>query len=124
MSEITMMGRKENGWHFSARNASPEKIKEFSTTDMSRELKTQMPQLWWALSAMLVSDPKRKSERVQYLQKEAMIDPSEAMVDIEGLTKSQRSQTWDKEDEYWAQDADGELETKPEDNGACKRPSK
>jgi len=124
MSEIMMMGRKENGWHFSARNTSPEKIREFSIMDMSRELKTKMPQLWQVLSAMLVSDPKCESERAQYLQKEATIDPSEMMVDIEGLTKSQRSQTWDEEDEYWVQDADGELETKPEDNEACERPSK
>src|ERR1700730_8385112 len=63
MSEIAMMGRKENGWHFSARNASPERINEFSIVDMSRDLKTQTPRLWWALSAMLVSDPKRESER-------------------------------------------------------------
>jgi len=68
-----MMGRKENGWHFSARNASSEKIKEFSIADMSRELKTKTPQLWQvllAMLAMLVSDPKRKSERAQHLVKQ------------------------------------------------------
>jgi len=53
-----------------------------------------------------------------------MIDPSDMMADIKGLTRSQRSQTWDEEDEYWAQDADGELETKPDDDDACKHPSK
>jgi hypothetical protein len=122
MSEIAMMGRKENGWHFSARNALPERINEFSIADMLRELKMQTPRLWWALSAMLVSNLKCKSERGQYLQKEAMMDLLDVMVETE--TGSQRSQTWEEEDKYWAREADGELETRPDDDEACERPSK
>jgi hypothetical protein len=38
MSEITTMGRKANGLHFSARKASSEQIKHFSIADMSRDL--------------------------------------------------------------------------------------
>jgi len=65
---------------------------------------------------MLVSDPICESRRVQYLQKDTPKEPSEMMVDTEGLEMScsqatQASQTWDEEDEYWACDADGDLES-------------
>ena len=62
MSEIVMMGRKANGWHFSAQKASSEQIKGFSIADMSQDLKVHTPQLWHVLSAMLVSDPMHESQ--------------------------------------------------------------
>lgn len=44
-------------------------------------------------------------------------EPSEIMVDAETPSSqaSLASQTWDKEDEYWACDVDGELESFKED---------
>jgi hypothetical protein len=124
MSEIATMGRKENGWHFSAQKASPEQIEGFSIVDMSRELKAQTPQVWQTLSAMLASDSVRESLRAQYLKKGTSMDPSEMMVDAEGLSGSQASQAWDDEDEYWALDADGEHEPAPEGEEEHECPAK
>ena len=111
MGEITRMGARDAGWHFSARNASTERIEAFSMADMSCELKEQSPHLWQMLSSMLVSDPTRESRRAQYIQKETPKEPSEMMVDTECFEATQASQTWDEEDEYWACDADGDLES-------------
>jgi len=116
MGEIARMGRKNNGWHFSAQNASVQRIDEFSIADMSCKLKEETPHLCRMLSSMLVSDPTRESRRAQYLQKKIPKEPCEMMVDTNGLATScsqatQASQTWDEEDEYWACDADGNLES-------------
>jgi hypothetical protein len=121
MGELARMGGRDNSWHFSARNASTERIESFSIANMARHLKEQTPHLWQILSLMLVSDPIRESWQVQYLEKEVPKEPSEMMVGTEGLKPScsqvsLASQTWDKEDEYWACDTDGELETKADDN--------
>jgi hypothetical protein len=79
---------------------------------MSRELKEESPHLWQTLFSMLVSDPTRELRRAQYLQKEVPKEPSEMMVDSEGLeTCSHASQTWEDEDKYWACDADGKPES-------------
>jgi len=120
MGEIARMGRRDTGWHFSACNASAQRIEAFSIANMSQELKEQSPHLWQILSSMLVSDPTRESRRAQYLWKEMPKEPSEMMVDAELKTScsqaSQTSQTWDDEDEYWACDADAELESSKVDN--------
>ena len=79
------MGGRDNKWHFSARNASAQRIEAFSITDMSRELKEQTPHLWEMLSSMLVSDPTRESRRAQYLQNKPPKEPSELMVNTEGF---------------------------------------
>jgi hypothetical protein len=124
MSEISRMAKRESGWHFSARKASPTQIDGFSIADMSGELKDQTPCLWQMLTALLVSDPGCESQRVRYIQKETSMGPSEMMVDTE---TPQTSQTWDDEDEYWACDADGELEGSEGDDdgdGEHKRPTK
>jgi len=67
------------------------------------------------LSSILVSDPICETRQAQYLQKVAPKEPSEMMVETKGFEPSysqvtQASQTWDEEDEYWACDADGNLE--------------
>jgi len=115
MGEIARMGGRNSGWHFSARNTSAQMIEAFSIADMAHELKKQSPHLWWLLSSMLVSDPTRESRQAQYLQKQTPKESSELMVDTEGFEMSssqltQASQTWDEDDEYWACDADGNLE--------------
>jgi hypothetical protein len=80
---------------------------------MSHILKEQSPHIWQVLSSMLVSDPTCESQRVQYLQKETPHKPSEMMVN----TKSFGSKaTWDEEDEYWACNADGNLENSETDS--------
>ena len=130
MGEITRMGRRDNRWHFSAQNASAQRIEAFSMADMSHKLKEQSPHLWQILSSMLVSDFTHESRRAQYLQKETPKEPSEMMVDTEGFEPpcaqaTQASQTWDEED-YWACDANGNLESsKVEgDNDDDGRPTK
>ena len=115
MGEITRMGGRDTRWHFSAQNASAQSIEAFSIVDMSCELKEQSPHLWNMLSSILVSDPICETRQAQYLQKVAPKEPSEMMVETEGFEPSysqvtQASQTWDEEDEYWACDADGNLE--------------
>ena len=129
MGEIARMGGRNSGWHFSARNASAQRIDTFSITDMSHELKEQSPHLWQLLSSMLVSNPTCESWRAQYLQKETPKEPSELMVDTEGFETSQAtqaSQTWDEDDEYWACDVDGNLESSKAggDNDDDGRPTK
>ena len=123
MGEITRMGGSDNGWHFSARNTSAQNIESFSIANMSRILKEQSPHLWQVLSSMLVSDPTRESRRVQYLQKETPREPSEMMVNTESFGSKA---TWDEEDEYWACDADGNLENSKtdSDNDGDVRPTK
>jgi len=95
---------------------------------MSCELKEKSPRLWQMLSSILVSDPTRESWQAQYLQKETSKEPSEMMVDTEGFEATQASQTWDKEDEYWACDADGDIESSKaegdEDEDGDGRPTK
>jgi hypothetical protein len=68
MSEIVTMGRKSNGWHFSAQKASSKQIEGFLITDMSRDLQVHTPQLWHVLSAMLVSNPTCESQQAHYQQ--------------------------------------------------------
>lgn len=46
------------------------------------------------------------------------------MVDTEGPSGSQESQSWNDEDEYWAQECDGKFETKPDDDEEHKGPTK
>ena len=134
MGEIARMGAKDNGWHFSARHASAQKIEEFSIADMSCELKMQSPRLWEILSSMLVSDSTCESRQVQYLQKDIPKRPSEMMIDTKGLEPScsqamQESQAWDEEDEYWACDAcnaGGDIEDSKAEGGGdnVERPTK
>ena len=132
MGEITRMGGRNHGWHFSAQNASAQTIEAFSIADMSHELKEQSPHLWQMLSSMLVSDPTRESQRAQYLlRKEIPKGQSEMMADTNGLKPAssqatQPSQTWDEEDEYWACDADPDIESSKieGDNGGDARPTK
>jgi len=76
MGEITRMGGRDTGWHFSAQNASAQSIEAFSIVDMSHELKEQSPCLWNMLSSILVSDPIRETQQAQYLQKVAPKEPS------------------------------------------------
>ena len=119
MGEIARMGGRDKGWHFSARNASAQRIEAFSIADMFRELKEGCPHLWQMLSSMLVSDRRRESRRAQYQQKDTPKEPSEMMVDTDLETSCSQathaSQTWDEEDEYWACDADGDLESSKTD---------
>ena len=112
MGEIARMGRRDNGWHFSARSASAQRIEAFSMADMSHELKEQSPHLWNILSSILVSDRTRESRRAQKVTPK---EPSEMIIDTDGFEPpcsqaTQASQAWDEEDEYWACDADGDLE--------------
>ena len=131
MGEIARMGGRDNGWHFSACNASAQRIEAFSMADMSHKLKEQMPHLWQMLSSMLVSDPTCELWRMQYLRKEPPKEPSELMVDTEGFETpcsqvTQASQAWNEEDEYWVCDVDGDLESSKAgcDNDDDGRPTK
>jgi hypothetical protein len=54
MSEIATMGRKSNGWHFSAQKASSEQIEGFLIADMSQDLQVHTPQLWDAFQVAVM----------------------------------------------------------------------
>jgi hypothetical protein len=41
ITEVAMMARRKNRWHFKAQKVCPEQIEGFSIVDMSRELKMQ-----------------------------------------------------------------------------------
>ncbi|KAK7678135.1 hypothetical protein QCA50_018928 [Cerrena zonata] len=101
-SEITSLAAKENGWHFSAKNARAEQIEAFSLAEMSRTLETKAPHTWLLLGALLQSDQARLRKRMRSLGMESM-DLAPDPVPVDPTVDDIGGPGFDDEDEegYW-----------------------
>lgn len=112
-AETAHLANKESGWHFSARNASAEKVHAFSIQGMADQLERQAPLLWGLLGELLQSDPALARRRSQYWEPQVQ-EPVQV------------TEEWDDEAEYWAEDAFTEslVEEEPTEGAQGGRPTK
>ena len=106
-TEVATMALKSSGWHFSAKNASSEQIDAFSIEGMAKTLTKQTPFLWAMLDTLLASDTAIEQRRAQHVVGTSKIDPSDPSA---MCVDTANASDWSDEDEYWAQEAEGDWE--------------
>ncbi|KAJ3473410.1 hypothetical protein NLI96_g13016 [Meripilus lineatus] len=89
-SEVALLARKENGWHFSAVNTKAEQILDFQIEEMAQVFRYEAPNLWALVCALLMKGDEVIREDEEMSQEEISCEDRD-------------------EEEYWADQIDEEL---------------
>ncbi|KAJ3475461.1 hypothetical protein NLI96_g11820 [Meripilus lineatus] len=90
-SEVALLARRDNGWHFSAINAKADQILGFQIEEMAQVFCQDAPNLWALICALLVKG-------------------DEVIGEDEGFSQEEMScEDQDEEEEYWVDQIDEEL---------------
>ena len=70
ISQIQVLTRKENGFHFYAKKTTEEKLKQFSVDKVSKKMAELVPDLWNLLEGVLAADPNSMQRRAKQMPNE------------------------------------------------------
>lgn len=102
VSEVAQLVQRANGFHFTAKKTTAERLREFDIDELASKMSVLAPYLWTLLGALLAADPKtnykrewRSGRAPDPLQRTDSNDVE--MLDVHDLDED--------EDQYW-RDAD------------------
>ena len=61
--EVYELTDKSSGFHFNAKHASPDQIKEFASGEINRRIKETAPQLWTFVQSLLRARPTNTTQK-------------------------------------------------------------
>ena len=116
-SEVTQLVQRANGFHFTAKKTTAERLREFDIDNLASKMSVLAPSLWGLLGALLAADPKSNYKREKRSAVKAHDTSSQRtnndveMLDVHDLDEN--------EDQYW-NDVDerplvGDEDDEPED---------